>query len=90
MSDTPATSADRHEPASYEIRVRGHLDPRWAARLGVPDLLHDDDGTTALRGISADQAALHGLLQRLRDLGLTLVSVTRIDSQLSPKPRNPK
>ena len=97
MSDTPATSADRPEPASYEIRVRGHLDPRWAARLGVPDLIQDDDGTTALRGISVDQAVLHGLLQRLRDLGLTLVSVTRVDPalhdnplQLSLKPRNPR
>ena len=97
MSETPATSADRHEPASYEIRVRGHLDPRWAARLGVPDLVQDDDGTTALRGVSVDQSVLHGLLQRLRDLGLTLVSVTRSGPhchdtplQLSVKPRNPK
>lgn len=90
MSDTPATSTDRHETASYEIRVSGHLDPRWAARLGVRELRHDNDGTTALRGISADQAALHGLLQRLRDLGLTLVSATRIDSHPSPNSRNPK
>ena len=94
MSETPATSADRPEPASYEIRVRGHLDVRWAARLGVPDLVHDHDSTTTLRGISPDQAALHGLLQRLRDLGLTLVSVTRLDpdhsSELSPQPRNPQ
>jgi len=96
MSETPATSANRHEPARYEIRVRGHLDARWAARLGVPDLLHENDGATALRGIVADQAALHGLLQRLRDLGLTLVSVMRVDadqpnpSQPSSNPRNPK
>ncbi len=66
------------EPETYEIRVRGHLDPRWATRLGVPDLTIDEDGTTVLAGIAADQAALHGLLQRIRDLGMTLVSVTRI------------
>jgi len=71
MDDTP-------EPATYQIRVRGHLDPRWASRLGVPDLFLDDDGTTVLAGIAADQATLHGLLQRIRDLGMPLVSVTCI------------
>lgn len=98
MNDLPAKSAEQHEPGSYEIRVRGHLDQRWAARLGVPDLSEEDNGTTALRGISVDQTALHGLLQRVRDLGLTLVSVTRTGpdhaahdlSQPSVKPRNPK
>jgi len=66
------------EPETYEIRVRGHLDPRWAQRLGVPNLTINEDGTTALAGIAADQATLHGLLQRIRDLGMTLVSVTSI------------
>jgi hypothetical protein len=60
---------------TYDIRIRGHLDQHWAGQLGVPELVHDDDGTTVLRGVTADQAALHGLLQRLRDLGVTLVAV---------------
>lgn len=84
---------ERPEPETYEIRVRGHLDPRWATRLGVPDLTIDEDGTTALSGIAADQATLHGLLQRIRDLGLTLVSVSRITTDHphpATKPRSPK
>jgi len=74
MSDLP--SAHRPEGGTYEIRLRGQLDPRWAARLGVLALTHDSDGTTTLRAVGVDQAALHGLLQRVRDLGLTLVSVS--------------
>lgn len=63
-------------PETYDIRIRGHLDPHWANELGVPELVHDGDGTTVLRGIPTDQAGLHGLLQRLRDLGVTLVAVS--------------
>lgn len=79
MSEQQAKPADQHEPGTYEIRLRGHLDSRWAARLGVPSLSHEGDGTTVLRGITADQAALHGLLQWIRDLGLPLISVIHID-----------
>lgn len=68
-------------PGAYDIRVRGHLDHHWAARFGVPELAHEDDGTTVLRGVTADQAALHGLLQRIRDLGITLIAVTPIQSE---------
>ena len=63
-------------PGTYDIRIRGHLDHHWAKQLGGPELAHEDDGTTVLRGVIADQAALHGLLQRLRDLGVTLIAVT--------------
>ena len=52
---------------------------RWAERLGISELTQDPDGTTVLSGIAADQAVLHGLLQRIRDLGLPLISVLRID-----------
>jgi hypothetical protein len=65
---------------TYEIRLQGHLDGRWADRLGAPDLTHQDDGTTVLRLVAADQSALHGLLQRIRDLSLPLISVVRIDA----------
>jgi hypothetical protein len=65
-------------PGTYDIRIRGHLDQHWAAQLGVPTLAHDADGTTVLRGVAADQAALHGLLRRIRDLGVTLIAVTLI------------
>lgn len=65
-------------PGTYEIRLRGHLDAGWAERLGVPSLTHERDGTTIMSGIATDQAVLHGLLQRIRDVGLTLISVTSI------------
>jgi hypothetical protein len=76
MSDHSAQPTAKH--GTYEIRLRGHLDALWAARLDVPSLSHDTDGSTVLRGVTADQAALHGLLQRIRDLGLPLISVIYI------------
>lgn len=78
MSIMPTGRPEKANGETYEIRVRGHLDARWATRLAVQSLTHDDDGTTTLRVVGTDQAALHGLLQRLGDLGLTLVSVLRI------------
>ena len=69
---------------TYDIRVSGQLDQHWAERLGVPALLHDPDGTTLLCGVTTDQAALHGLLQRIRDLGVTLISVSPHATPTSP------
>ena len=63
----------------YEIRIEGHLAPRWTAWFDGLDLTTEDDGTTTIHGPVADQAALHGLLQKLRDLGLTLVSIRQIN-----------
>ena len=67
------------EGAGYEIRLKGHLDGRWAAWFEGLTLSHADDGTTVLRGRVADQAALHGVLGKVRDLGLPLVAVSRVD-----------
>lgn len=74
-------SSRQYEPHGdrYEIRIQGRLDDRWSTWLDDLDLSHADDGTTVLRGPVADQAALHGLLHKLRDLGLPLLSVTRTD-----------
>lgn len=66
-------------PTHYEIRVAGHLDERWAAWFRDLAVLRDVDGTTTLRGAVADQAELHGLLAQVRDLGVTLISVTPTD-----------
>lgn len=63
----------------YEIRVQGRLDDRWAAWFDGLELTRPEDGSTVLRGPVADQAALHGLLHKLRDLGVPLLSVTRPD-----------
>ena len=60
----------------YRIRIDGHLDQRWADWFGDMTLVRETDGTTLLRGPVADQSALHGLLQTIRDLGLPLLSVT--------------
>jgi len=62
-------------PERYEIRVRGHLDDRWSGRFPELTLTRQADGTTVLRGRKLDQAALHAVLRRIRDLGLPLVSV---------------
>jgi hypothetical protein len=64
-----------HPPAPYELRVEGHLDTHWSAHLGDLALTWDDDGTTTLTGLVEDQSQLHGLLDKIRDLGLTLISV---------------
>jgi hypothetical protein len=77
MSDTP-TGHD-HDAGRYEIRLKGHLAPRWAAWFDGLSLSIEDDGTTIISGLVADQAALHGLLHRVRDIGLPLVSVTRVE-----------
>jgi len=60
---------------TYEIRVRGHLDEHWSAWFGGLVLTREDDGTTVLRGPVTDQAELHGLLAKVRDLGAPLLSV---------------
>jgi hypothetical protein len=74
------TSAGRQDDAGrYEIRLKGHLDSRWGAWFDGLTLTHESDGTTVLHGPVVDQAALHGLLQKVRDLALPLLSVTQIE-----------
>lgn len=63
-------------PATYRIRVDGHLDDHWSARLAGLALTREPDGTTTLTGPVDDQAQLHGVLTALRDIGATLLSVT--------------
>jgi hypothetical protein len=64
-------------PVHYCIRIRGHLDAAWSAWFDGLTITQEDDGTTALEGALVDQAALYGLLSRLRDLGATLLAVER-------------
>jgi len=79
MSNTSTPSGWRPEAGTYEIRLEGHLNARWEAWFDGLSLTHASDGTTLIQGEIADQAALHGLLQKVRDLGLPLVSVTHLD-----------
>jgi hypothetical protein len=63
------------EPTHYELRVGGHLGEHWSAWFGGLTVVREDDGTTTLRGAVADQAELHGLLAKVRDLGAPLLAV---------------
>jgi len=65
-------------PTIYEIRIDGHLDERWADWFGGLTFTHESDGTTKLHGPLTDQAALHGLLNGIRDLGVPVISVQRV------------
>ncbi|MCW2581084.1 MAG: hypothetical protein JWR82_2685 [Blastococcus sp.] len=73
------STGHQHDSGRYEIRLKGHLDSRWAARFEGMSLTNESDGMTVIRGPVIDQAALHGLLQKLRDLNLPLVSVAQVD-----------
>lgn len=66
------------EPEHYEIRIEGHLDTRWVDWFDGLTITLEDNGETVLTGTVADQAALHGLLRKVRDLGMTLISVNTI------------
>ncbi len=72
------STGPHHNPGRYEIRLKGHLDSRWAAWFDGLSLTNQSDGTTIIHGLVIDQAALYGLLQKVRDIGLPLISVTQV------------
>jgi hypothetical protein len=77
MSDA---STDQHDDSNrYEIRLQGHLAARWSAWFDGLTVTNEPDGTTVISGPVADQAALHGLLQKARDVGMPLLSVTSVN-----------
>jgi hypothetical protein len=86
MTERHTPGGDHPEAGRYEIRLTGHLDAHWTGWFDGLTVSHEADGATLISGPIADQAALHGLLQRVRDLGLPLVSVTR-DETGSPHRR---
>jgi len=84
---TPHTSTEEHyKPTCYEIRLKGYLDARWADQFEHMSFSHASDGTTILAGPVVDQAALYGLLRKVRDLGLPLLSVIQIDATSVDRP----
>ena len=72
-------------PAHYEIRVKGVLDSRWSAWFEGLQVTSDEPGQTVIAGAVADQAALHGLLAKIRDLGLPLLSLHRVGPGQEPE-----
>lgn len=82
MTQQPAHAG--RDRAWYEIRLQGHLGTHWANRFDGMTLTPLKDGTTVLHGPVADQAALHGLLHQLGDIGITLLSLRQLDPNLDP------
>ena len=78
MSETDTSTKDHQEPGLYEIRLKGHLADRWAYWFDGLTMTLEDNGDTLLSGPVVDQAALHGLLNKVRDLGMPLISVIRV------------
>ena len=74
---------------TYDIRVQGHLEDRWSAWFDGMEIVTVDDGSTLIRGPVVDQSALHGLIQKVRDLGLPLLSVTHTRTGHTPTGRTP-
>jgi hypothetical protein len=80
MANEPNRETESGQPMIYQIRIKGHLGPRWTEWFGGLGITLEDNGDTLLTGPVVDQAALHGVLRNVRDLGLPLLSVVRIDS----------
>ena len=83
MSNDPKQKTDPDQPLVYQIRIEGHLGDLWTDWCGGWTITLEDNGDTLITGPVVDQAMLHGLLKKVRDLGLPLVSVNRVESNPS-------
>jgi hypothetical protein len=86
MSETHSSTEDHDEPGLYEIRIKGHLDDRWADWFEGLTITLEDNGETLLTGPVVDQAALHGWLKKVRDLGMPLISVGLVEPGQADEP----
>ena len=80
MSDSPDLQTNSDQPIVYQIQIAGHLRPQWAEWFEGLTVTPTENGETLITGWVADQAALHGLLKKVRDLGLPLLSVNPLES----------
>lgn len=83
MNETHTLTEQHCEPGHYEIRIKGHLPDRWSDWFASMTITLEDDGSTLLAGPVVDQAALYGLLKKVRDLGMPLLSVNRVEQDNS-------
>ena len=79
ISNAEYREAEHHNAQYYEIRLKGHLEARWATWFDGLAITLGENGTTLLSGLVADQAALHGILKKVRDVGLPLLSVNSVE-----------
>ena len=79
MSKDLKHKSDHHQKLIYQIRIKGHLKPDWSDWFGQAVITQDDEGHTLITGLATDQAALHAWLRKVRDLGLPLISVQRLE-----------
>jgi len=79
MSNKRYPNCDSGQPNIYQIRIKGHLGSQWTDWFGGLTITLEDSGDTLLTGPAVDQAALHGLLRKVRDLGMPLISVIRVE-----------
>ena len=84
MRQRAEPAADPIGPTAYQIRLRGQLDHLWSDWFEGLAITWDDNGDTLLTGSVADQPALHGLLRKIRDLGVTLISINRLEAGAQP------
>ena len=82
MADSLSSKAEFNQSTIYQIRLKGHLGRQWADWFGGLTVTLEDNGDTLLTGRVIDQAALHGLLKKVRDLGIPLISINRIERNL--------
>jgi hypothetical protein len=80
MSNKPNSITDAGQPITYQIRLESHLGPHWTGWFEGLSITLEDNGTTLLTGPVVDQAALFGLLRKVRDVGLSLISLTRVNA----------
>lgn len=78
MSNTRGPGGETNQSTIYQIRVKDHLDRQWMGRFEEFSITLEEDGTTLLTGPVVDQAALHGILRKIRDLGITLLSINSV------------
>jgi hypothetical protein len=88
MKETHTIPETASEAGHYEIRLKGHLDDRWAIWFGDMVITLEENGDSVLTGPLIDQAALHGLLKKVRDLGIPLLSVNYVDPNRVRLPGN--
>lgn len=79
MSNNPNPKSDPREPIIYQIRIKGHLGRQWSDWFEGLSITQEEDGDTLLTGPVVDDAALHGLLKKVRDLGIPLLSVNSVE-----------